>query len=128
MALAQNTASLLIFRFIGGTFAAAPLTNSGALISDIWDARTRGKALAIFTVAPFAGPALGPTIAGFISVAGVSWRWLFWVLTIFVSCLRPSDEGRVLIATTGWFLLARHCFHSSRDLCVSYAPLVGVPR
>ncbi|KAK0478275.1 MFS general substrate transporter [Armillaria novae-zelandiae] len=83
MALAKNTASLLVFRFIGGTFAACPLTNSGAIISDIWDARTRGKALAIFTVAPFAGPALGPTVAGFISVAGVSWRWLFWVLTIF---------------------------------------------
>ncbi|KIY70945.1 MFS general substrate transporter [Cylindrobasidium torrendii FP15055 ss-10] len=83
MALAKNTASLLVFRFIGGTFAAAPLTNSGALISDIWDARTRGKALAIFTVAPFAGPALGPTVAGFISVSGASWRWLFWVLTMF---------------------------------------------
>ncbi|KAG7450645.1 MFS general substrate transporter [Guyanagaster necrorhizus] len=83
MALAKNTASLLVFRFIGGTFAACPLTNSGAIISDIWDARTRGKALAIFTVAPFAGPALGPTVAGYISVAGVSWRWVFWVLTIF---------------------------------------------
>ncbi len=85
MALSKNTASLLVFRFLGGVFAACPLTNSGALISDIWDAKTRGKAMAIFTVAPFAGPALGPTVAGYISVAGVSWRWLFWVLTMFVS-------------------------------------------
>ncbi|KAJ8520098.1 hypothetical protein ONZ45_g3022 [Pleurotus djamor] len=82
-ALAQNTASVLIFRFLGGFFAAAPLTNSGALISDVWDAETRGKALAIFTVAPFSGPALGPTVAGFLAVAGVSWRWVFWILTIF---------------------------------------------
>lgn len=28
-ALSKNTASLLVFRFLGGTFAAAPLTNSG---------------------------------------------------------------------------------------------------
>jgi hypothetical protein len=28
-ALARNTASILIFRFLGGVFAAAPLTNSG---------------------------------------------------------------------------------------------------
>lgn len=28
-ALSQNTASILIFRFLGGTFAAAPLANSG---------------------------------------------------------------------------------------------------
>ncbi len=34
-ALSRNTASLLIFRLLGGTFAAAPLTNSGALISDM---------------------------------------------------------------------------------------------
>jgi len=49
------------------------------LISDIWDAGTRGKALALFTVAPFAGPALGPIVAGFIG-DNISWRWLFWVL------------------------------------------------
>ena len=28
-ALAPNTASILVFRFLGGTFAAAPLANSG---------------------------------------------------------------------------------------------------
>jgi len=54
-ALAQNTAQILVFRFLGGMFAASPLTNSGAVIADIWDARTRGTALAIFTLAPFAG-------------------------------------------------------------------------
>jgi multidrug resistance protein len=82
-ALAQNTAQILVFRFIGGVFAAAPLTNSGALISDIWDPSTRGTALAAFTLGPFAGPALGPAVAGFIVVAGLSWRWLFWVMSIF---------------------------------------------
>jgi len=81
--LAQNTTQLLIFRFIGGMFAASPLTNSGALIADIWGADTRGKALAIFTLAPFAGPALGPTVAGFIVVSGLSWRWVFWVMAAF---------------------------------------------
>ena len=28
-ALSRNTASILVFRFLGGTFAAAPLSNSG---------------------------------------------------------------------------------------------------
>ncbi|KAH6916843.1 polyamine transporter 1 [Coprinopsis sp. MPI-PUGE-AT-0042] len=81
-ALAPNTASLLIFRFLGGTFAAAPLTITGALLSDIWDADARGKAMAIFTIAPFAGPALGPIVAGFMG-DNTSWRNLFWVLTGF---------------------------------------------
>ena len=32
-AVAPNTAALLLFRFLGGTFAAAPLANSGYVIS-----------------------------------------------------------------------------------------------
>ncbi|KAI5835231.1 MFS general substrate transporter [Schizophyllum commune Tattone D] len=82
-ALSPNTASIILFRLLGGLFASAPLTNSGALVSDIWNAKIRGKAMAVFTLAPFAGPALGPTVAGYMNVAGVSWRWLFWLLTIF---------------------------------------------
>ncbi|KAH0838213.1 major facilitator superfamily domain-containing protein [Lanmaoa asiatica] len=82
-ALAKNTASILVFRFLGGTFAAAPLANSGALISDIWSPKERGAALAVFTVAPFAGPGIGPLVGGYLYQAGVSWRWIFWFLTIF---------------------------------------------
>ncbi|KAF7306810.1 hypothetical protein MIND_00472700 [Mycena indigotica] len=82
-ALAKNQASLLVFRFLGGVFAAAPLTNSGAIISDIWDANTRGKALALFTLMPFTGPTLGPTVSGFIAVSGTSFRWVYWTLAIF---------------------------------------------
>ena len=39
--------------------------------------------MAMFTLAPFAGPSIGPTVSGFMSVAGVSWRWVFWLLTMF---------------------------------------------
>ncbi|KAG2141127.1 MFS general substrate transporter [Suillus bovinus] len=84
-ALSKNTASIIIFRLLGGLFAAAPLTNSGALISDIWDAKTRGKALALFTLAPFVGPALGPLVGGYIAQSGTPWPWLFWILTIFAA-------------------------------------------
>ena len=56
-------------------------------MSDIWDANTRGKALAFFTLAPFAGPSLGPIVGGYMVVAGVSWRWVFWLLTFFAAFL-----------------------------------------
>ncbi|KAL1405775.1 hypothetical protein Q8F55_007448 [Vanrija albida] len=82
-ALAPNVGALLAFRFIGGTFAAAPLTNSGALLADIWDGDLRGRAMALFGLAPFAGPSLGPIISGFIEVTGTNWRWIYWILTIF---------------------------------------------
>jgi MFS family permease len=34
-ALAPNTAALLIFRLLGGTFAASPLSVSGGVVSDM---------------------------------------------------------------------------------------------
>ena len=34
-ALSKNTASILVFRLLGGIFAAAPLTNSGSVSSDL---------------------------------------------------------------------------------------------
>lgn len=82
-ALSQNTASIIVFRFLAGTFASAPLTNSGGVIADIWDASTRGVAMSIFSIAPFAGPALGPIVAGAIQVTGTHWRWLYWVCAMF---------------------------------------------
>lgn len=87
-ALSRNTASILIFRFLSGMFSASALVISGALMGDIWDPSTRGKALSVFTLAPFAGPSLGPTVSGFMAVSGVSWRWVYWVMTIFAgACL-----------------------------------------
>lgn len=56
--------------------------------TDIWDSDYRGTAMALFGLAPFAGPSLGPIVSGFISVGGASWRWVFWVTTIFAgTCL-----------------------------------------
>ncbi|KAJ7487470.1 MFS general substrate transporter [Mycena galericulata] len=82
-ALSKNGASILVFRFLGGVFAASPLSNSGAILADIWDSNERGKAMAMFTLAPFAGPTLGPTIAGFIATTGTDFRWVFWVMALF---------------------------------------------
>ena len=58
------------------------------LIADLWDADQRGVALAIFSLAPFAGPALAPIVSGILAVKNISWRWMFWILTIFAGvCL-----------------------------------------
>lgn len=65
-----------------------PYRTLSALIADIWGAKERGAALAVFTVAPFAGPSIGPIVGGYLYQAGVSWRWTFWIPAIFVSQLR----------------------------------------
>jgi len=49
-ALAQNTATILIMRFLAGSFGAAPLTTSGGVIADIWDVKRRGIAMSVFSL------------------------------------------------------------------------------
>lgn len=80
---ANTTTQVLLFRFLGGTFAAAPLTTSGAIVADVWNPDVRGKAMSFFVLAPFAGPTLAPIVSGYIEVGGAGWRWLFVTLAIF---------------------------------------------
>jgi MFS family permease len=62
----QNIWTLLILRFFGGAFGSSPLTNAGGVVADMFAAKERGKAMAIFSVAPFMGPVIGPIAAGFL--------------------------------------------------------------
>lgn len=82
-ALSQNTAQILVFRFLAGAFGACPLSNAPAVIGDICGPKQRATAVGIFVMAPLAGPAFAPMCSGFISVSGTSWRWIFWVITIW---------------------------------------------
>jgi DHA1 family multidrug resistance protein-like MFS transporter len=81
-AFAPNFAALLIGRFLTGTFASSPLSNSPAVLADIWGPVERGNAMAIFSVMTFVGPALGPVISGFLELKE-NWRWNFYVLLWF---------------------------------------------
>ncbi|KAG8752407.1 hypothetical protein FRC12_011991 [Ceratobasidium sp. 428] len=66
------------------------MTNVGGTLADIWDVEERGVAMAIFSASIFVGPCVGPLIGGFIGET-IGWRWIYWVLFIFV--------GVVFIAT-----------------------------
>lgn len=55
-AAAQNIETVIVLRFLGGTFGASPFTNAGGVIADIFNTRDRGFAMSIFAAAPFMGP------------------------------------------------------------------------
>ncbi|KAJ7863866.1 MFS polyamine transporter [Mycena leptocephala] len=78
---AQNTGELLTFRFLAGLGGSAPLAIGGGVLGDIWDAEERGKAIAIFSLAPLLGPVVGPLCGAFIAEKS-TWRWVFWSTTI----------------------------------------------
>ncbi|GKZ35505.1 hypothetical protein AbraIFM66950_006167 [Aspergillus brasiliensis] len=81
-AVSANFASLVIFRALAGIFGAAPLTNSGGVVADLYNAETRGLAAVFYSCATFLGPVLGPITGGFLGeIQG--WRWIEGVLAIY---------------------------------------------
>ncbi|KAL2201253.1 major facilitator superfamily domain-containing protein [Corynascus similis CBS 632.67] len=83
---AQNIQSLIILRFFAGAFGASPLTNSGGVIADMFNAKARGLATSIFAMAPFLGPTIGPIAGGFLGEAA-GWRWVEGLMATFTGLL-----------------------------------------
>lgn len=78
---AQNSGEMLAFRFLAGLGGSAPLAIGGGVLSDCWRPEERGKAIAIYALAPLLGPAVGPIAGGFIAEK-TTWRWVFYATSI----------------------------------------------
>ncbi|RDB24165.1 Efflux pump FUBT [Hypsizygus marmoreus] len=82
--IGHNLAALLSCRLLTGIFGSSPLTNAGGAVSDIWNARERGLASAIYATVPFLGPVIGPIVGGFVAEnPHLGWRFNFWLIFIF---------------------------------------------
>lgn len=117
--------ALLVFRFVAGIFAAAPIVSSGGAMADLWDPTQRGAAIILYalciTTASSAAPIFGALC---IDSGSYGWRWACWLgsfLQIIVSGLnmlflsesyRPVIEARQVRhmrqSTGKWGL---HCIH-----------------
>ncbi|KPM43515.1 hypothetical protein AK830_g3058 [Neonectria ditissima] len=79
---APTMAALIVLRFFAGSFGSSPLTNAGGVIADMFDANERGMATALFAMAPFLGPTIGPIAGGFLG-EHEGWRWVEGMMAIF---------------------------------------------
>lgn len=79
-AVGKDLQTILISRFFAGFFGAAPLAVVAAIFSDMFDNRTRGIAITIFSMAVFTGPLLAPFIGGFIVDSHLGWRWTAYLV------------------------------------------------
>jgi multidrug resistance protein len=78
---AYNVPEIMVFRFLAGLGGSAPLAVGGGVLGDLWRPEERGKAIALYTLGPLLGPAVGPIAGGFIA-QNSTWRWVFWSTTI----------------------------------------------
>ena len=58
-AFSQNTAQMMVCRFIGGLFGCVPMNVCAGVISDLFDANLRNAALAGYSLVPLLGPVIG---------------------------------------------------------------------
>ncbi|THC95123.1 hypothetical protein EYZ11_005407 [Aspergillus tanneri] len=86
--VSSNIQTLLITRFFGGAFAAAPVAITGGVMSDIWSAEQRGIASVAYTMAVVGGPTIGPIVGGAIIQGRLGWRW-----TEYVSAARKLSDN-----------------------------------
>lgn len=84
-AVAQNIGTLLVCRLIDGIAFSAPMTLVGGTLADLWRNEERGVPMAVFSAAPFIGPAIGPLAGGYLGMAS-GWRWLYWIQLILSGC------------------------------------------
>ncbi|KAF2761926.1 major facilitator superfamily [Pseudovirgaria hyperparasitica] len=82
VATGKDLQTILICRFWAGFFGACPLTCVGAVFSDMFDNRTRGIAITVFSMTVFTGPLLAPFIGGFITMSYLGWRWTAYITAI----------------------------------------------
>ena len=102
-ALGQNVPTILIGRFLAGSFGAAPLTIVSGASTDNWHAVGRGLNLTVAVGSIFGSPPLAPIIGGFITKS-VNWRWTMWVMvmlggsvTAFCTVLLPETHSPFLL-------------------------------
>jgi MFS family permease len=58
--LARTESQIITFRFLAGLGGSAPLAIGGGVVSDLFTAEQRGRAIAIYSLMPLFGPARGP--------------------------------------------------------------------
>ena len=80
-ALSPNIGSLIGWRTVSGFFGSVGIANGGGTISDMFHPSERAGVFGWYLLGPLLGPTLGPLFGGVI-VEKLSWRWLFWILTI----------------------------------------------
>ncbi|KAI0970658.1 putative MFS transporter [Xylaria arbuscula] len=85
-ALSTNTSMFLVFRFICGWAASAPMVVGGGTVADLYEVEERGKAIALFGLGPLLGPVIGPVIGGFVAQY-LGWRWTFWLILILAGII-----------------------------------------
>ncbi|PRT53322.1 hypothetical protein B9G98_00942 [Wickerhamiella sorbophila] len=122
----NNMPAVVVFRFLSGIFAAAPIVSSGGALADIWPAHQRAPAMALYSMCIIFGSSGSPIFGALLANTGsYGWRWASWLsgllgITISMFNLIFLSETYLPTITCGharhYRLLTRKwSLHSSHD-------------
>src|SRR5262249_6682917 len=77
-ASAQTIEQMVLYRALQGSFGAALVPLSQAVLLDSYSLAERGSAMAIWGVGVMLGPIMGPTLGGWLTDQ-YSWHWVFLI-------------------------------------------------
>lgn len=76
--VARTLPQVVLFRVLQGLGAGALQPTEQAILRQTFPAREQGMAMAVFAMAVMLGPAIGPTLGGYI-VDNYHWSWIFFI-------------------------------------------------
>ena len=115
-ALSSSVIMLIGFRFLAGCFGGAPLAIGGAVVSDLYAPGERSQPMAIYSIGPVIGLALGPVVGGILTET-LRWRWVFWFASILVWYSEFYFHGEVLNNSRLQCALYQRSWSSRRRMC-----------
>jgi DHA2 family multidrug resistance protein len=110
--LAHSLLMLVLARVLQGLFGGGLLAKAQSFLWETFPPEERGSAQALFGVVAIAGPAIGPTLGGYI-VTNLDWRWIFFInfpiglLAIFMAITYlPEDSQTRTTGSVDWLSIA----------------------
>ena len=99
--MATTLPLLIIARVLQGLMGGGLLAKAQAILFETFPKEEQGVAQAFFGAIVIAGPAIGPTLGGYL-VTNIGWRWIFFVnvplgILAVIMCsasLKPDGESR----------------------------------
>ncbi|MCJ1309403.1 hypothetical protein MMC25_003062, partial [Agyrium rufum] len=78
---ANSKGLLIAARLLAGFGGSLDYAISIGVLGDCWGAEQRGFSVGLYNFIPLLGTVAGPILGGYVT-QDISWRWLFWIITI----------------------------------------------
>lgn len=110
--LSTNIWELVVFRILQGIGGGGLLSTAQAILIETFPKEELGLANAIYGMGVILGPAIGPTLGGYI-VDNASWQWIFYInipfgilATILTMLYVKEPKEKMHAAKMDWFAFA----------------------